>query len=193
MLPAESPRDQIIDHLRWGPATVEELAQAVGLTPNGVRMHLAALGAEGVVRRAGVRRMDGAGKPPHLYALTPEGEEGLSRAYPGALVALVDALRATHGDHQLEAVLTEAGKRLAAESAEADPIRLLESLGARVRVTSLGDDRVELRGAGCPLAASVRRQPLTCELVRAMLQERIGRPVERRCEYGEGPRCCFEM
>lgn len=193
MLNDAAPRDQIIDHLRWGPATVEELARAVGLTSNGVRMHLAQLGAEGVVRRAGVRRMDGAGKPPHLYALTPEGEEGLSRAYPGALVALVDALRATHGDHQLEAVLTEAGKRLAAESPEADPIRLLESLGARVRVTSVGDDRVQVQGAGCPLASSVRAQPLTCEMMRAMLEARTGRPVERKCEYGESPRCCFEM
>ncbi len=193
MLTAESPRDQIIDHLRWGPATVEELAQAVGLTANGVRVHLAALRSEGVVYRAGVFRTEGAGKPPHLYAITPAGEESLSRAYPGALVALVEALRAAHGDHQLEAVLTEAGRRLAATTAERDPQRLLESLGARVRASALDDGGVRLHGAGCPLSAVVRQQPLSCELVRSLLAYSTGRQVVRRCQYGESPKCCFDM
>jgi predicted ArsR family transcriptional regulator len=189
----ESSRNQIIDHLRWGPATVEDLAAAVGLTPNGVRLHLAGLRSEGVVHRAGVRRSAGAGKPPHLFAITPAGEESLSQAYPDALVALIAALRATHGDHHLEAVLTEAGRRLAASNTERDPQRLLESLGARVKATPLGNNGVRLEGAGCPLSAVVRHEPESCELVRSLLASASGRPVERRCAYGDSPRCCFEM
>lgn len=186
-------RDQIIDRLRWGPATVDELAEAVGLTLNGVRVHLATLGRDGWVRRSGVRRLAGAGKPPHLYALTPLAEEGLSKAYPEVLVALIESLRATHGDYQLEEVLAEAGRRLAGETQERDPQRLLESLGARVRATALDDNTVQLDGAGCPLSAAVRRQPLSCELVRSLLAYSTGRPVERRCHYGESPRCCFVL
>jgi predicted ArsR family transcriptional regulator len=189
-----SAREQIIDQLRWGASTVDELAQSVGLTANGVRMHLATLRTEGLVQRAGVRRhKEGAGKPPHLYALTPTGEEALSRAYPDALVAVVEALRATHGDYQLEAVLAEAGRRLASATTESDPQRLLESLGARVRATPLGNDDVRLEGAGCPLSAVVRREPESCELVRSLLASASGRPVKRRCVYGDSPRCCFEL
>ena len=90
-------------------------------------------------------------------------------------------------------VLAEAGRRLGAGSVERDPIRVLESLGARVRVVSLDGGRVRIEGAGCPLATAVRQQPLSCELVRALLAEATGAAVEQRCVHGESPRCCFEM
>ena len=192
--PALTPaRDRIVDALLWGPLTVEELAAQVELTANGVRAQLAALQRDGLVARLGVRPSGEAGKPPVLYGLTPAAHESFSTAYPSALVALIDAIRATHGDHQLREVLAEAGRRLGAASRDRDPMRLLESLGGKPRVVPLDNDQVRLEGPGCPLSAAVRAQPLSCELVRAMLAEATGLEVAQRCHHGETPRCCFDI
>lgn len=50
-------RDQILDHLRAEPAlTRKALAERVGLTPDGVKYHLAALKEAGALRRVGSTR-----------------------------------------------------------------------------------------------------------------------------------------
>ena len=191
--PAVTPaRERIVDLLRWGPATVDELASQVELTSNGVRAQLIVLQRDGMVEQIGVRPSGEAGKPPTLYALTPAAQQELSQAYPAALVALINSIRATQGDHQLLQVLGEAGRELGAATTERDPIRLLESLGAKVRVNSTAD-RVRIEGAGCPLSAAVREQPLSCELVRAMLASATGVDVKQCCQHGDTPRCCFDI
>ncbi len=48
-----STRGQIVTLLRRTSYTVEELAQAVGLTDNGVRAHLAILERDGIVQQRG--------------------------------------------------------------------------------------------------------------------------------------------
>ena len=64
-----STRGQVVALLRRGNRTVEELAQALGLTDNAVRAHLATLERDGLVRQAGLR--GGPSKPAYAYALTP--------------------------------------------------------------------------------------------------------------------------
>jgi predicted ArsR family transcriptional regulator len=49
----ESTRGQIVTLLRRAGLTVDELAQEVGLTNNGVRAHLATLERDGIVRQSG--------------------------------------------------------------------------------------------------------------------------------------------
>jgi predicted ArsR family transcriptional regulator len=186
-------RDRIVDALRWGALTVEELAARVELTGNGVRAQLAILQRDGLVEPLGVRPTGEAGKPPVLYGLTHAAHERLSEAYPPSLIALIESVRAIHGEHGLLQVLSEAGRHLADRSNERDPIRLLESLGAQPRLVSVGSDQVRLEGPGCPLSAAVREQPLSCELVRAMLAAATGVPVTQRCKHGDTPQCCFDI
>src|SRR5437899_12396588 len=50
-----STRGRIIQLLRRGSRTVDELAEAVDLTDNGVRGHLATLERDGIVAQTGVR------------------------------------------------------------------------------------------------------------------------------------------
>ncbi|MDQ4000884.1 MAG: winged helix-turn-helix domain-containing protein, partial [Actinomycetota bacterium] len=67
----ESTRGQVVALLRRSDRTVEELARALGLTDNGVRVHLAVLERDGIVRQRGsVRRSSGGGKPAYVYELT---------------------------------------------------------------------------------------------------------------------------
>ena len=54
--------------------TVDELASAIGVTDNAVRLHLTALERDGLVRAEGVRREGSVGKPATLYAVTPDAQ-----------------------------------------------------------------------------------------------------------------------
>jgi predicted ArsR family transcriptional regulator len=51
----ETTRGRVLAHLRRGPTTVEELAQALDLTDNAIRA-LTTLDRDGLVRQTGVRR-----------------------------------------------------------------------------------------------------------------------------------------
>jgi predicted ArsR family transcriptional regulator len=88
----QKTRARVIELLRGGRKTVDELAAALGLTDNAVRMHLAGLERAGLVRAEGVRRSGMAGKPATIYEIAPEAEPGFSRAYAPVLATLVEVL-----------------------------------------------------------------------------------------------------
>ena len=72
-------RGRIVGLLRTGSRTVNELAEALELTDNAVRAHLAGLERDGLVEQEGVRR--GIGKPAHVFRLTEEAESLFPKAY----------------------------------------------------------------------------------------------------------------
>src|SRR5690348_6693239 len=78
---------RVAELLRQGERTVEELATALALTGNAVRMHLARLERDGIVERAGARA--GVGRPSALYRLSAEGELRFSHAYVPLLTKLL--------------------------------------------------------------------------------------------------------
>src|SRR5262245_54398116 len=90
--PADDTRGRIVAMLRTDTRTVEELRRALALTDNAVRPHLVGLERDGIIRQAGVRRSEGAGKPAVLYELHPDAEPMLSRAYAPVLVSLLEAM-----------------------------------------------------------------------------------------------------
>jgi len=65
-------RGRIITLLRRSSRTVDELAQALGLTHTAVRAHLAALERDGMVQQHSERR--GSRKPSSVYDLAPAAE-----------------------------------------------------------------------------------------------------------------------
>ena len=109
----EKTRSRVIDLLRREQRTVDELARALDVTDNAVRMHLDALERDGLVRQAGVRRSGQAGKPATVYEITVDAESGFSRVYAPVLGVLVETLSERLSERELEAVLRETGRRLA--------------------------------------------------------------------------------
>jgi predicted ArsR family transcriptional regulator len=198
----ETTRGQIVALLRRGSHTVEELARAIGLTDNAVRAHLATLERDGLVRPVGVRRGPGAGKPATLYELHPEAEPLFSRAYAPVLRAVLDVIAERLPEAQIEAVMRDVGRQLAAElgrDVTGDlharvhaAAALLGALGGEAYVEK-GDDRLQLRGYGCPLSAAVTPRAEVCRAVEALLSEVIGVTVREHCDRGERPRCCFQV
>jgi predicted ArsR family transcriptional regulator len=198
----ESTRGQVVGLLRRGPQTVDELALALGLTDNGVRMHLAALERDGMIHRSGSRRGEGAGKPAALYELTAEAEARFSRAYPPVLGAVMEELVEQLPAERGRAMLASVGRRLASgvmppagasfEERLLAAVDTLVGLGASVTIEEREGVRV-IRGSACPLSETVARRPETCVVVEALLAEISGRPVRQCCVHGKRPRCCFEV
>jgi len=197
----ESTRGQVVGLLRRGPQTVDEMAEALGLTDNAVRVHLVALERDRIVRRVGKRRGEGAGQPASLYELTTEAESLFSRAYKPVLSALVEELVSVLPADQRESLLASVGRRLAAGSVPSPSVGfearlqaavdVLTSLGGTVAIEQ-GEGTHVIRGSGCPLAATVAQCPETCFVVEALLQEIVGGTVRQRCQHGERPSCRFE-
>ena len=198
----ETTRGRIVGLLRRGTRTVEELAQALGLTDNAVRAHLSTLEREGLVRTEGVRRGAGVGKPATLYEVPREAEPLFSRAYAPILGALLDELAERLPAEQREALMQGVGRRIAmgvarptAEELETRvqaAVALLNSLGGDAQAEQR-DGELVIRGCGCPLSAATSRRPEVCRALEVLLSEVVGSPVTECCARGERPRCCFRV
>ncbi|MGH7466976.1 MAG: helix-turn-helix transcriptional regulator [Longimicrobiales bacterium] len=194
-------RSRVIDQLRQGPRTVDQLAMALGLTDNAIRVHLSALEQEGVVRQEGVRRSGSAGKPAVIYNIAPEAEVAFSRVYAPVLGTLVDSLGERLTRSELEQVFREVGRRLGeAQTAPtgnlAKRVRtvsaLLNQLGALTTVEA-DNGHVVLRGSACPLSVAVSRRHEVCLAVEELLVVLTGARVERQCRYHNRPACQFQL
>jgi predicted ArsR family transcriptional regulator len=162
----ESTRGQIVTILRASPCTVEELAGKLELTDNAVRAHLLTLERDGFVRQSGLRR--GPRKPHFTYVLTPQADALFPKAYDALLNQLIAVLKNRLDHPQVEEVLREVGRAVAAgappgsngslEQRVQNALKVLESLGGSAEVER-HDGKIVIRGNGCPLAAAVSAHP----------------------------------
>ncbi|WP_052888229.1 helix-turn-helix transcriptional regulator [Thermogemmatispora carboxidivorans] len=207
----KSTRGRIVALLCRQGATVEELAQELGLTDNAVRAHLAALERDGFVVQRGQRR-GAQGKPAYLYELAPAADRLFPRAYLPALDALLELLSEQLPAAELERLLRALGRRLAqrwragGQSGPTEPlsrvrwaVEVLNELGALAELEEPGDlaghpgGQARLRAASCPLAALIPSHPRLCQLVEAMIAELTALPVRACCRCSERAQCCFEI
>jgi len=192
-----STRGRIITLLRRASRTVEELAQALKLTDNAVRAHLATLERDGFVRQHGERR--GSGKPAYVYELAPEAEQLFPKAYSQVLRQLLEVLNERLSSEEVEALMRKVGRRIAAKWSVSDsslPARLelavevLNELGGLAELEQR-DGVYSINGYSCPFAAVVPGHPEVCRLAQALLTELAGVPAQEHCDHSEPPRCHF--
>jgi predicted ArsR family transcriptional regulator len=192
-----STRGQVVTLLRRGRHTVDELASAVGLTDNAVRAHLAALERDGLVKQGSARR--GIGKPAFTYNLTSDAERLFPKAYGSVLREIIAVLEQRLTSTELEAVLREAGRRIAANHQIPDNdlrARIDHALAVLGELGGLADrepvsEGIAIQGHDCPLAAVVPGHPEVCRLAQALLEEIIGTPIFVECEQRDPARCRF--
>lgn len=189
---------RLLEALRHGPLTVDEVAEALSMTPAGARLQLSKLQREGLVVLVGQRA--GTRKPFNEYGLSPLGEQALSRAYLPVLHALVSSLGDQFSEEQSRQLFERVGQQLARDiprprtgaTRESSATAVVRALGGSVQVsTEAGVVRTASRS--CPLAELVRINPITCEAVRSLLEEVTGTPVRQCCTHGEHPACAFEF
>ncbi len=194
-------RGRILALLRRSSRTVNELAEALGLTDNAVRAHLATLERDGLVEQTGSR--PGFRKPNLIYGVTPAAGRFFPKPYGPVLQQLIVVLSERLPAHELDDALREVGHRLAAlyrDDVQGEDLRervvqaagVLTELGGLAEVEE-GEGKLLIRGFDCPLATAVEGHPDTCCLAEAMLSELAGAPVAERCLRQTPPRCIFEV
>jgi predicted ArsR family transcriptional regulator len=199
-----STRGQVVELLRRGEATVNELAEALRLTDNAVRSHLSTLERDGLVRQSGKRTATR--KPEALYSLTPEAGQLFPKAYDLLFNQLLHSLESRITPAEKGELLREVGRRLAgvraplARARTEDELRerlkialdVLKELGGLAELEDAGDEIV-IRGFSCPLASAVKEHPEVCQLAETLLAEIIGMPVREACVRNGAPRCLFRL
>ena len=196
----DSTRGQIVTLLRSAPCTVEEMAGKLNLTDNAVRAHLSTLERDGLVRQSGLRR--GPRKPHFTYVLTEEADKLFPKAYDALLNQLIAVLKTRLEPAEIEEVLREVGRALAAEAAAGQSaslegrvqtaLKVIEAIGGAAEVEQHGD-KMLIVSSGCPLAAAVSVHPEVCRLAETLIAEIVKVPVEERCDRNGRPKCIFEI
>lgn len=196
-------RGRIVGALRRQPMTADELATRLGQTNHAIRAQLRAMERDGLIEAAGVR--PGTTRPFALYRLTARLEQLLSRAYTAFLARLVQVFASRHDVQEVETVMRETGRALAADLGERIDRR--RSFGARVQAASrllndeLGavthveedEEGISIKGASCPLSALTDKNPGACLAIESLLAECLGVPVTECCERRSRPQCCFRI
>ena len=197
-----STRGRVLDLIRKGVSTVEDLSRNLSLTDNAVRAHLATLERDRLVEQHGLQR--GLRKPHFSYRLTAEAEHLFPKAYHTLLSRLLFVLKLRLEPGQLDLILKEVAGTLAAglnaepadgtiENKAERAAAVLEELGGAARIESDGEKVFIRSNGGCPFSEVVTEHPEICRLAETLLSEITGTAVSEICERGEAPRCSFEF
>lgn len=157
------------------PAATEELADHLGLHPNGVRLHLERLFEAGLVERR--REPIARGRPRDVWSISPEAQPGGDppTGYADLARWLVRSLAADGARvRDLEASGRRIGQGLAPGAGGGAPderslFDTLTALGFQPERVPAGAERLTYRLRNCPYREVVReRQPLVCALHRGL-------------------------
>jgi len=180
---------------RLGSATLREAAADLELSRETAREHLNALGADGLIERAGTRR-GGPGRPEVVYRLTPRAEAFFPRRDGEVLADLAGFLLERGG----EAELRQFFERRAAARLEAAQRRLAGLRGRRrlaevARILSDEGYMAEivdgsLRLAHCPIRGVVGVTRLPCRAELGMVEKLLGRRLTRTDYLPDGGASC---
>ena len=195
----EGTSGKILELLRQGQRTVDDLATELGVTRTAVRGQLAALERDGLVERRGSRR--GASKPSHVYGVTSQAELLFSRAYVPILTQLLHILAGRLSPREFDSVMHEVGRRLMEGRAVARGQLGDRVAGASALLNDLGglsevqEEEVGylIHSHGCPLAAATADHPEVCNALESLLSEFVGAAVKKCCDRYDRVRCCFEV
>lgn len=194
-----STRGQVVELLRRSAQTVNDLAARLDLTDNAIRLHVSALERDGLVEQSGTKR-ESAGKPAYVYRTTSEAEALFPKPYDRVLGVLLTALGDVHPPEEMDRLLRDVGRRMAAGGAGAGDLRERAGHAAAV-LTGLGGlaeveedrDGLLVRGYSCPLGALTAEHPSMCSLAETLVSELMQTQVVECCDRGDRPRCAFRV
>lgn len=191
--------------LAEGPRTAAELASSLGLTPAGVRRHLDALLAEGLVeaREQRVYGHRGRGRPAKVFALTDAGRAIFHHSYDALAV---DALRYLEQTAGQEAVAAFARRRFAdlaeryrarvgSEPDPAERARLLAEALTADGYAAASRESEKLPGEQlcqhhCPVQHVAEQFPQLCEAETQVFAELLGTHIQRLATIAHGDGVC---
>jgi predicted ArsR family transcriptional regulator len=198
-------RDRVADLLlQMGAASATELGLALGLSTAGIRRHLDAMQAEGLVtsRERPTRGQRGRGRPARVFTLTDAARESLPHTYDDLASA---ALRWIAGQGGAEAVATFAASqvadledrcRTAMVEAGDDPMARAEALADALTAEGYAAAASVIATGGqlcqhhCPVAHVAAEFPQLCEAETQVISRLVGTHVQRLATIANGDGVC---
>jgi predicted ArsR family transcriptional regulator len=183
-----------------GQATVNQLAQAVGIKPVTLRHHLNVLQAEGLLTVE--ERRQAVGRPIYVYALSQQAEGLFPRPYRLSVGHVLVQIRNSLSPGTMEmlvrlitdGLVEEMREQFSALPFEDRLPRLLEILEqegftARLHTT---DDGTQLLEYQCPYHPLGQRYPELCRIDETLIREAVNMTVKRGgCLLAGDPSCTF--
>jgi predicted ArsR family transcriptional regulator len=195
-----------------GASTAADLAVRLGVTPAGVRRHLDALLAEGLVeaREQRVYGHRGRGRPAKVFALTGAGRAVFHHTYDDMAIDALRFIAESGGDGAVDAFarrrfagLAQRYRELLVDAEPADRPRLLaealtaDGYAASNRETAVGQGtgKRAIQGAQvcqhhCPVQHVAEEFPQLCEAETQVFAELLGTHVQRLATIAHGDGVC---
>jgi predicted ArsR family transcriptional regulator len=190
--------------LERGAATATELGVALGLSPAGIRRHLEAMLADGLVqaRERTVRGPRGRGRPAKVFTLTDAAREAFPHTYDGLATAALRWIAVTSGPQAVaEFAQTQVSgleERCRAAMAEAgdDPLARAEALAEALTAEGYAAGASTIASGGqlcqhhCPVAHVAAEFPQLCEAETQVISRLVGTHVQRLATIANGDGVC---
>lgn len=199
-------RDRVAHYLlAHGEVTAAELAEALGVSPAGIRRHLDAMLADGDVtcREQRVRGHRGRGRPARVFQLTDQARlRRGTHTYDDLAAAALRWIAAQGGDR---AVVEFASQRVAAleahcremlETAGDDPMARAEALASALTAEGYAASASAIATGGqlcqhhCPVAHVAAEFPQLCEAETRVISRLVGTHVQRLATIAHGDGVC---
>ena len=189
--------------MRRGGAVAEDLAAETFISAGAARHHLRSLEAEGHLSHDVERPC--AGRPAHIYRLTPQGKSLFPNSSNNLVYVLLQTLE--NGDPGVRARLlestTEAVLQLLPQMRDdaslVDKVQVLgrglDTVGAMTETEETPNGRVRFKLGNCPGVGAAAEHPFACDMELQIIERFVApaevRILERR-SCGEGT-CRYEI
>jgi predicted ArsR family transcriptional regulator len=206
-VPADRTRDAVARLvLERGPQSALDLANRLGLSAAGIRRHLDALVADGLLTECESKRpvTRGRGRPARMYAVTDAGRAAFPHAYDELATTALRYLRSANGDdgvhafaeHRAQVLEHDLAPGLPDSGADARARALALALTAHGYAAGIEDgaapgvDGVQICQHHCPIADVAQEFPELCEAETRAFERLLGTYVQRLATIAHGDGVC---
>lgn len=186
--------------LENGPSTAVVLGERLNLTPAGIRRHLDALVADGILeaRDPHSALTRGRGRPSKVFVMTDSGRQKFEHSYDDLAVAALKFMSSQSGEHLVKQFALSRAEDI---ERKATPI-LSKAKDKREALASFLSEQgyaasVETRGVGeeicqhhCPIAHVAAEFPQLCEAETELFSKLLGTHVQRLATIAHGDGVC---
>lgn len=196
----KAPRSAIIEHLKQrGSMSVEEMAEALGVSRVCVRKHLVLLESDGLIRYQQERHERG--RPRFIYRLTEKADCLFPRAYDDLAREILEQMQRCFGEGAMESVfaaradsligqLREECRGLTFEQSLRHLVKCINAKGYVADMRRQKDGSYRLTQRNCPTESIAITHPQLCEEELRIYREVLSCEVIRECRISSGAQTC---
>ena len=185
-----STRERVLNTLLTRPrATINDLAESVGINPISVRHHISRLEAEGLVTSD--EELHGVGRPRRVYFLTEEGVERFPTRYMRLTLRLLEQLKETMPEQAVKQLFATMAEGLVEDytgEGQTDGLSMEERLDLLQKTLTQEGFNVEwekqgnayhIREINCPYLHVSQNHPEVCSVDQALISAYLDVPAEK--------------